>query len=47
MAQKNFQTPQHILSQMPQEEQLGLWQLWQEILRGLKKNLVAFVTMNF
>ena len=28
MAQK---TPQHLLSQMPQEEQLGLWQLWQRL----------------
>ena len=42
---KKNQTPKHLLSQLPQEEQLGLWQLWQEILRGLKKNLVAFVTM--
>ena len=39
LCSKKFQTPQHLLSQLPQGEQLGLWQLWQEILRGLKKNL--------
>ena len=38
MAQK-IQTLQHLLSQMPQEEQLGLWQMWQEVLTGLKKIL--------
>ena len=42
-----FQTSQNLLSHLPQAQLFFLWQLWQEVFRSLKKNLVAFVTMTF